>query len=188
MDQITLSVVIGTYNRIDVLKQCLDSLIGKIQITNEIIVIDAGSTDGTLDYLEHLQGIRLVCDQVLLGQAKSLNQVFRSLKSKYVCWLSDDNIVINAMLDLAVRIMEENPKIGLVGLKVKDINGSNTSLPYLGGIWQSGVLTCNQGLLRTSLVQKLGGFDEEFRDYGIDGDLTTRVLLEGYKVVFRQVV
>jgi len=33
------------------------------------------------------------------------------------------------------------------------------------------------------LLKKLGGFDEEFRDYGVDIDLTTRVLLEGYKVV-----
>jgi len=184
MDQILLSVIIGTYNRIEVLKQCLDSLIGKIKVANEIIVVDGGSTDGTRDYLQHVQGIRLVCDESLLGQAKSLNRVFRSLESKYVCWLSDDNIAIRGMLDAAVRIMEGDSKIGLVGLKVKDLSGPNTGLPYLGGIWESGILTCNQGLLRTSLLQKLGGFDEEFRDYGIDGDLTTRVLLEGYKVVF----
>jgi GT2 family glycosyltransferase len=188
MSQIQLSVVIGTYNRIEILRQCLDSLINNINVSNEIIVIDAGSTDGTLDYLKHLSDIRLVCDEGLLGQAKSLNRVFRSLKSKYVCWLSDDNIVIHGMLDTAVKIMERDPKIGLVGLKVRDVSGSHASSPYLGGIWQSGILTCNQGTLRTSLVQKLGGFDEEFRDYGIDGDLTTRVLLEGYKVVFTKKV
>jgi GT2 family glycosyltransferase len=188
MGQISLSVVIGTYNRIEVLKQCLASLIDKMRVANEIIVIDAGSTDGTRDYLQHLRGIRLICDEGLLGQAQSLNRVFKSLESKYVCWLSDDNIVIEGMLDAAVQIMEENPKIGLVGLKVKDLSGPNAGAPYLGGIWQSGILTCNQGLLRTSLIQKLGGFDEAFRDYGIDGDLTTRVLLEGYKVVFTKKV
>jgi GT2 family glycosyltransferase len=188
MEQILLSIVIGTYNRIDILKQCLDALIGKIKVANEIIVVDAGSTDGTQDYLQHLQGIHVVCDEVLLGQAMSLNRVFKSLESKYVCWLSDDNIAIRDMLDTAVHIMEKNPGIGLVGLKVRDLSGPNISLPYLGGIWESGILTCNQGLLRTALIKKLGGFDEKLRDYGIDGDLTTRVLLEGYKVVFTKKV
>jgi glycosyltransferase involved in cell wall biosynthesis len=129
-----LSIVIGTYNRIEVLKQCLDSLIGKIKAAHEIIVIDAGSTDGTLDYLEHLRGIRLICDEGLLGQAKSLNQAFRSLKSKYVCWLSDDNIVQPGALDQAVSILESDPKIGMVSLKVKDISGPFVGAEYVGGI------------------------------------------------------
>src|SRR5512143_2087958 len=123
MDQITLSVVIGTFNRLEVLKQCLDSLIGKIKTSNEIIVIDAGSTDGTLDYLGQLQGIRLVCDFGLIGQAQSLNRVFQTLDSKYVCWLSDDNIVQSGVLDEAVSILESDKKIGMVSLKVKDISG-----------------------------------------------------------------
>jgi len=188
MDQISLSVVIGTYNRIDVLKQCLDSLVGKIKVTNEIIVIDAGSTDGTRSYLKELEHIRLVCDEGLLGQAKSLNRVFRSLESKYVCWLSDDNIVQPGMLDQAVSILECNSKIGMVSLKVKDIRGQYVAAEYLGGIWPTGVLNCNQGMLPVALLNGIGGFDERFRDYGIDSDLTTRILLEGYKVVYTKCV
>lgn len=184
MGHITLSVVIGTYNRIRLLRQCLDALIGKIKVRHEIIVVDAGSTDGTLDYLKGLSQIRLVCDQERIGQAQSLNRVFRTLESKYVCWLSDDNVVLPGMLDQAVSILRFNPGIGMVALKVKDVRGPLTEQEYLGGIWPSGILNCNQGMLPLQLLRKLGGLDEEFRDYGIDGDLTTRVLLEGYKVVF----
>jgi GT2 family glycosyltransferase len=43
-------------------------------------------------------------------------------------------------------------------------------------------------MLPTKLLQRLGGFDEEFGDYGIDTDLTTRVLLAGYKVVYTKCV
>jgi hypothetical protein len=39
-------------------------------------------------------------------------------------------------------------------------------------------------MLPTRLLRQLGGFDEKFRDYGIDADLTTRVLLAGYQVVY----
>jgi GT2 family glycosyltransferase len=184
MGQIVLSIVIGTYNRIDVLKQCLGALIGKIKVEHEIIVIDAGSTDGTLDYLGHLQDIRLVCDDGLIGQAQSLNRVFAMLDSKYVCWLSDDNLVQSGMMDQAVSILESDQKIGMVSLKVKDITGRYSAAEYLGGIWPTGVLNCNQGMLPVALIKKVGGFDERFRDYGIDSDLTTRVLLEGYKVVY----
>ena len=178
-----LSIVIGTYNRLEFLRQCLDSLIGKIRVGHEIVVIDAGSTDGTLNYLENAHGIRLVCDGKLVGQAKSLNRVMKTLDSDWVCWLSDDNIAVDGMLDTAVEILERNADIGMVGLKVQDI-GADAFPEYLGGIWDSGVLTVNQGMLSTKLFQSLGGFDEEFGDYGIDGDLTTRVLLRGYKVVF----
>lgn len=170
------------------LKQCLDSLLGKIKVSNEIIVVDAGSTDDTHEYLRNLQGVKVICDEGLLGQAKSLNRVFRSLKSKYVCWLSDDNIVQPGMLDQSVSILERNPKIGMISLKVKDISGPYAGEEYVGGIWPTGVLNCNQGMLPVALLNRMSGFDERFRDYGVDSDLTTRVLLEGYKVVYTKQV
>lgn len=39
-------------------------------------------------------------------------------------------------------------------------------------------------MIRTELLKGLGGFSEEFMDYGMDSDLTTKVLLSGYKVVY----
>ncbi|MEW6400650.1 MAG: glycosyltransferase, partial [Chloroflexota bacterium] len=184
MSQLSLSVVIGTYNRIELLKQCLDALLDEIKVSDEIVVVDAGSTDNTREYLRDLPAVRVIWDEGLVGQAKSLNRVFRSLKSRYVCWLSDDNIVQAGMLDQAVSILEHDPKIGMVSLKVKDISGPYAGAEYVGGIWPTGVLNCNQGMLPVALVNRLGGFDERFRDYGVDSDLTTRVLLEGYKVVY----
>jgi GT2 family glycosyltransferase len=88
------------------------------------------------------------------------------------------------MLDVAVDNLKADKQIGMVALKVRDVTGPHTSVPYLGTIWESGVLNCNQGMLPTALLRELGGFNEEFRDYGIDADLTTRVLLAGCKVVY----
>lgn len=178
-----LSILIGTINRLPVLKKTLDALVGRVKVQHEIIIIDAGSTDGTLDYLRQLDKITLISDGERVGQAASLNRVIKNLNSHYICWLSDDNVVMNDVLDEAVNILEADSQIGMVGLKVKDMTGHLSNLPYIGGVW-AGILNCNQGMLPTSLMQSLGGFDEELRDYGIDIDLTTRVLLEGYKVVF----
>lgn len=181
---LTLSIVIGTFNRVELLQKCLNALIGKIKSPHEIIVIDAGSTDGTLKYLNSLPRVQVIRDDKLIGQAQSLNRVFKTLQSKYTCWLSDDNIVMDGILDSAVEILEQNLDIGMIALKVKDITGPHIKVPYIGGIWPTGVLNCNQGMLRTDLLQRVGGFSEEFRDYGIDPDLTTKVLLSGYKVAY----
>jgi GT2 family glycosyltransferase len=170
------------------LRKCLDALIGKFIIPVEIIVVDAGSNDGTVTCLESIQGIRLIKEGVRLGQAHSLNKIIKSLDSSYLCWLSDDNIAFSHVLSTAVDILDANQKIGMVGLKVKDVSGPNVDQPYIGGIWSSGILCVNQGVVRTDLMQKIGGFDVTFRDYGIDGDLTTRVLLEGFQVVITKEV
>lgn len=184
----SISVVLGTRNRQDVLRKCLDSLIGRIEADHSIIVIDAGSTDGTLEYLQGLEGITLYRDEKPIGQAQSLNRVLKTVETDYVCWLSDDNVVVDGMLDKAVKILDDHNDIGMVTLKTKDVTGPLTELPYIGGIWTSGILNCNQGVIRTPQFLEGGGFDEDFRDYGIDADLTTRVLLAGYKVVYTREV
>lgn len=183
-----LSVVVGTHNRLHLLRRCVMALVNKINVEHEIVVIDAGSTDGTLDYLEGLPGIRLVCDGERLGQARSYNRVFKTLTSKYVCWLSDDNVLRDGMLDLAVSILEDHPEIGMVALKTRDMIGPFQHAEYIGGISSVGILNCNQGVMRAEVLRDVGYFSEEFSDYGIDPDLTAKVLLKGCKVVYTKAI
>jgi GT2 family glycosyltransferase len=183
-----LSIVIGTRNRKNVLEKCLNALIGKIKTNHQIIVIDAGSTDGTIEYLQNIGEIHLICDGKPIGQAQSFNRVFPSLKSKFICWLSDDNVIQHRALDTAAEILVKNNKIGLVALKVKDVAGRRTGLPYIGGIRKTGILNCNQGVIRSDLFKNIGYFDESFKNYGIDPDLTAKVLLAGYRVVYTKTV
>ena len=186
--QAELSIVIGTRNRKEMLRKCLNALIGKIKTNHQIIVIDAGSTDGTIDDLQNMEEIHLVCDGKPIGQAQSFNRVFTSLRGRYICWLSDDNIVQPGILDSAVNILKKNNEIGMVALKVKDFTGRLTQLDYIGGIRKTGILNCNQGVIRSDLFKKIGFFDEKFKNYGIDCDVTAKVLLSGYRVAFTKKV
>jgi glycosyltransferase involved in cell wall biosynthesis len=181
-----LSVVLGTYNRLPLLKKCVDSIISETSVPTRIYITDAGSTDGTVEYLEGIASENIIPIFVgkKLGQAKAYNDVFSQITTPYACWLSDDNVVVNAGLDIAVQSLDKNPVIGMVGLKVKDLSGPFVSEAYIGGISEIGILNVNQGVLRTDVLKKLGGFSEEFRDYGIDPDLTARVLFEGHAVVY----
>jgi GT2 family glycosyltransferase len=185
-----ISIVLGTFNRLVSLKRAIDSIRKHTTRPCCIHVTDAGSTDGTIDYLESMRSDWLVPHLVgkRIGQAKAYNDVFRGLTSAYVCWLSDDNEVVNGGLDEAARILDSRPDFGMIGLKVKDTQGPFAHAPYIGGVSPIGVLNVNQGMLRTSLLQSLGGFSEEFRDYGIDPDLTTRVLFAGYGIAYTRCI
>ena len=76
----------------------------------------------------------------------------------------------------------------MVGVKVKDVEGPFVEAPYLGAVSSIGVLNVNQGMLRTSVLHTVGGFSERFRDYGIDPDLTAKVLFSGWDVAYTRVV
>jgi GT2 family glycosyltransferase len=181
-----LAVVVGTYNRLDQIKRCIDSIRRETKTPTIIYVTDAGSTDGTVDYLRAAAAPDLVPLLVgkKLGQAKAYNDVFRSITAPYVVWLSDDNEIVNGGLDTAVAILEREPRIGMVGLKVRDKEGPFVKAPYIGGISKAGILNVNQGVLPTSVLRDVDYFSETFGFYGIDPDLTAKVLFSGRDVVY----
>jgi GT2 family glycosyltransferase len=185
-----LAVVIGTHNRLEQLRRVVASVLEQTTIPVRVYVTDAGSTDGTIAYLEQPADPRVVAvlEGKRLGQATAYNRVFRQVTAPYVCWLSDDNEVVNHGLDVAVTILEQDARIGLVGLKVRDVSGPFVQAPYIGGISPLGILNVNQGVLRTADLMRVGGFSEWFQLYGIDPDLTAKVLMSGLDVVYTREV
>ena len=185
-----LSVVLGTYNRLDSLRRCVESIFEQTSTPCVVYVTDAGSTDGTVEYLQSAASNQLVPILVgeRLGQARAYNDVFVQVTTPYVVWLSDDNQIVNQGLDAGVDVLNRRPSIGMVAIKVKDVEGPFVDAPYLGGVSPIGVLNVDQGMLRTGILQELGGFSERFRDYGIDPDLTARVLFSGWQVAYTRTV
>ena len=178
-----LTILIGSFNRLELLKKSINSIKNQTRCPYEIIVIDGGSTDGTIEYLNAQQDITSVFQGELFGASRAYNDVWRQIDSKYTCWLSDDTELINSGLDLAVQILETNPLIGMVGLKTKDVAGYWTSLPYIGALSIYGILNCNHGVLSMELLRSLGYFNQDYKTYLIDPDLTASVLCTGKKVV-----
>jgi glycosyltransferase involved in cell wall biosynthesis len=178
-----LTILVATYNRLPFLQKTLDSISSGTRCDHEIIVVDGGSTDGTIQYLQSHPGITPVFQGELLGTARCYNRVWREIESTYTCWLSDDTEVIAGSLDAVVRILEQYPEIGMVGLKMKDVNGPYSNVPYMGGLSCYGILNCNHGVLSTVLLRSVGYFNENYRSYFIDPDLTASVLCTGKRVV-----
>jgi GT2 family glycosyltransferase len=185
-----LAIVLGTFNRLASLQRCLASIARETRTPHVVHVADAGSTDGTQEWLRSVQSetVRPHLAGRKLGQAKAYNDVFRTLSEPYVAWLSDDNEVVNGGLDLAVRILDRDPGIGMVALKTRDVQGPFLGSAYLGGVSSIGVLNVNQGVLRREVMERAGWFSEAFGSYGIDPDLTAKVLYGGSDIVYTRPV
>ncbi len=183
-----LTVLIGSYNRLDLLKKSIEAVRSQTSSSYEIIVIDGGSTDGTVEYLRAQHEVTSIFQEQLLGAARAYNEVWQKIDSKYTCWLSDDTELVNKGLDIAVDILENNPEIGMVGLKTRDVAGKWTSLPYIGALSDYGILNCNHGVLPMSLLRSVGYFNQDYKTYLIDPDLTASILCVGKKVVMTKEV
>lgn len=190
MTKPVLSIVAGTYNRRDQLQRLVESVARETKVPHILYITDAGSTDGTVEYLKSVASpsVRPVFVGKLLGQARAYNDVFMAVDTPYVCWVSDDNEIVNNGLDIGVSILQKNRRIGMVGLKVRDQEGPFVKSPYIGGVSSIGILNVNQGMLPTAVMQAVGGFSEGFRDYGIDPDLTAKVLFLGFDIVYTRQV
>ena len=176
-------LLVATFNRLRLLKMVLDSIIDGTQSDHEIIVIDGGSTDGTQEFLQNHSSITPVFQNKLLGTARCYNEVWKRIESKYTCWLSDDTELSPGILDKAITILEAESEIGMVGLKMRDVIGPGSFRPYRGGLSEYGILNCNHGVLRTDLLKSVGYFNEDYRSYTIDPDLTASILCTGQRVV-----
>ena len=189
-EEVKFSVVVGTWNRLAQLQACVTSIFEQTRTPVRVYVTDAGSTDGTIEYLKSVESDQLfpIFVGTRLGQARAYNKIFAIIDTPYVCWLSDDNVIVNRGLDIAIEVLEQKPSIGMVGLKVKDVAGPFVKAPYIGGISSIGILNVNQGVLRTAVLKKVGGFSETFRDYGIDPDLTAKVLFSGHQIAYTRMI
>lgn len=183
-----LVILLATFNRLHLLKRALESIASGTTCSHEVIVIDGGSTDGTIEYLKSLPNITPVFQGKLLGASRAYNEVWRQIECKYTCWLSDDTEIVDGSLDMAINILEARPEIGMVGLKMKDTMGPKQWKPYAGGICIYGLLNCNHGILSMDLLRAVGFFNESYRAYTIDKDLTASVLCAGKSVVMTKQV
>lgn len=178
-----LVIVVGTYNRLMLLRRLLASIAAGTSCDHEVVVIDAGSTDGTVEYLRAQDAVTPVFQGERPGITRAYNRVLRQLDARYVGFMSDDSELVPGSFDLAVSILDAHPGIGLVGLKMRDTQGEGARLSYMGGMSEYGILTATHAFLRMDVLRAIGYFNERYHSYGLDPDLTASVLCAGYRVV-----
>ena len=175
-----ISICIPTYNRINDLKKCLDSIFnGFKNYPYEIIIADGGSTDGTIEYLKELDKVKLIEQGELTGAVKAFNLCFKAAKGEYILMATDDFLVKADVIIKTCELMEKDKQIGLVGPKLQETKHGNLHNIHLS-VKPYWILSPKIFFFRASVLKEIGYFDEKFRTYHIDIDFPLMVLNLGY--------
>jgi N-acetylglucosaminyl-diphospho-decaprenol L-rhamnosyltransferase len=114
-----VSVVIVTWNALPWLEQCLESVRGR-----EIVVVDHGSTDGTLDFVRERYPEVRVIEQENKGMGGGNNAGMRAAGGRYLFLLNSDVWVVDDALDRLVAFADEHPEAAVVGPKLLNTDGT----------------------------------------------------------------
>lgn len=121
----TLSVVIPSFNSRIPLRSCLESLKTTLPMSSEIVVVDQGSSDGTVRMLaEHFQHVRLIKNTTNHGLAGAVNQGIEAARGAYVVLLDPRTLVFGNTLRAMLAFLEQNLRYGACTPRVTDPEGT----------------------------------------------------------------
>lgn len=120
-----VSIILVSYKTRNLLKTCLDSVIGKTKgIRYEIIVVDNNSGDGSCEMVrQYFPDITLIESKVNLGFAGGNNLGFAAAKGDCVLLLNPDSVLTENVIETAVKTMFSDSITGILGGKILDMDG-----------------------------------------------------------------
>ena len=111
-----VSVIIPNYNCLEFLPKALDSVMMQKGVNCEIIIVDDGSTDGSVDWLLKQQvrnpQIRLIT-QANQGVIAARNRAIKAASAPYIAFLDADDFWYKDKLEKQINYFKSNPKCGL---------------------------------------------------------------------------
>jgi GT2 family glycosyltransferase len=205
----SVSVVVVNFNGRELLKQCLLTL-SKTDYSNyEVVVVDNASTDGSLTEIKRFIGsnqhIKVVENSENVGHAEGCNIGAQLTNGRYLVFLdSDTEFKAENWLWELVKVMEADASVGLAQAKLV-LDEDKNCLDYVCvavdalGTWAANygsneemlkenfeILAASAGccIVRREVFNHVGGFDADYFIYDDDTDLSLRVRLMGYRVIF----
>ena len=198
-------VVIVTYNGMQWIEKCIDSLIHS-NISLNIIIIDNLSTDGTVEFIKkNYPTVEIVETGKNLGFGKANNiGITQAAKQNadYVFLLNQDAWVGVDTIDELVKIHKQNPEYGI--LSPIHLNGKGDTLDYkfslqcnatdcpgyvsdlvtssLKQVYTINFANAALWLISKECIKKAGAFDPIFPHYGEDFDYVNRIKYHGFKL------
>jgi GT2 family glycosyltransferase len=208
----TVSVIVVNFNRRDLMAQCLASLDAQTFRDFEIIVVDNGSSDGSVDALRRRfnRSTAPVLHVVELpnnvGFSGGCNAGIAIARGKYIATLNNDAEADPGWLSALVDAIEGDDRVGMCASKIL-FHGDRTRIDKAGHLIYLDGLNHGRGsgerdqgqyeileetlfpdgaaaLYRLSMLEETGPFDEAFFAYGDDADLGLRGRLAGWTCVY----
>src|SRR5574337_356453 len=144
MPRPTVSVVVPAYNAAAFLRRAIDSVLGQTAVDLELLVVDDGSTDATLQLLagygERLRAI----SQVNAGPAGARNRGLALARGRYIAFLDADDWWLPEKLGRQVALLDSRPEIGFCSTGTRVVHADGTPAgdwPCAHCCWMLGVST-----------------------------------------------
>ncbi|MFC4687562.1 MAG: hypothetical protein BGO86_05865 [Chryseobacterium sp. 36-9] len=183
-----ITIYIPTKNRLELLKRSVASVLGQTYDNWELIIVNDASTDGTKKYLDQLSlensKIKVIHHTESKGACISRNEAIFSASGEFITGLDDDDMFTEDRLAKFLENWTENEVKALCAYKIIAANDkfSKDDNPQLRYITKDDLiysnLIGNQVFTRTSVLQKIGGFDADFKMWQ-DYDCWYRLLKSG---------
>lgn len=200
LDQ-TTSVIIPNLNGFPHLPAAIESLRRHTRGPWEAVVVDNGSTDGSLEWLREQEDIRLIELGANAGAPAARNRALRVARGATILFCDNDVVFTPGWREILLGHLESWPDVGVVGpmsdyvsgiQKAADRPASGEDLEafarrfhreHAGEHTYSSRLILFFMLCRRELIEHIGGIDERYGRWGFeDDDFALRALLAGYQL------
>lgn len=109
-----VSVIMPVYNSEKFLSESIQSALSQTYQNIEVIAINDGSTDGSLEILKQYDDKIIVLDQKNMGLANAVNTGIQKMTGKWAKWLSPDDILYSDAIEILVDTAEQLPENTIV--------------------------------------------------------------------------
>jgi glycosyltransferase involved in cell wall biosynthesis len=169
-----ISVVMAVYNGGDFLKKSISSILGQTFKNFELIIVNDGSTDGSLNIISTFSNnddrIVVINNIKNQGLTKSLNLGCKKAKGEYIARQDADDISIETRLDEQLSFMSNAHDIVLLGSRVNEINGKHKVLgryfneeEIVKRIKLQNPLIHSSVLIKAKVFKSIGFYNESYR-------------------------
>jgi len=192
------------------INKCLQSVLETNYSNFEVLLIDNGSTDGSIKQIENEYSsdprVKIILNHINYGFAKGNNVGVKISKGDYIVFLNNDTEVEKNWLKELVRILESDPNVGAAQSKLlllhnpKLIDTCGHRLTSYGFLVEIGagekdgkkydhtfdILGAKGAsmIIRRKVLEETGLFDSSYFALVEETDLCWRVWLKGYRVIF----
>jgi len=204
----SVDIIICAHNNKELTSQCLDSLLNLSYPNCRIILVDDCSSDDSVSFLRNkYPTITIVENEKNLGAAKTRSNGIKLSKAKYIVTMDNDAVLSPDWLTKMIELMESDKSIGQANGKVLSLNDSKILLEAGGsmrfrgkgypiGLGKSSVdekynktrevlyVATASMIVRRKVFDDIGRFCDLYY-YGYeDTDLSLRINIAGYKVIY----